>query len=585
MCTINNDKRVDDDEVKCLPVEYNVKNPQTILNGDLDLEQPHCSIKKSLGSPKKFNDNTNYDFKVKYLSIKSDVGKPQRISRIDDRLGQIRFRAGASLGRFKNHNPLQQKNRTRSECRFNVNIFCDDGRKDEYENSERKSQPLEKTPLRPKRPITDEVGDDLQKVHLSENDTGERHQPSYKLQEWTVPKLDASYNYKKDYYDDDTGIYNWQQHQNMQKYNWNEQNVMRQQTYPNFTSYVDEFSLLEGEEPEENRLTVRQEEQPPGYEERKSRRKELYQRQEDRQLTNMRRTEDELARVKIQRLHLLRCIEHHQRALTSETQQLLKNQQKQQRLRRENEIERLEEFRWLMCSQNSKQEKDTMQQKRLYQMREQNDSVSFNGSYNELTPQTYSQNKQIQGKLLVAPRKSQQPVNCADKNCNIQQRRNVHRHMVASPKINKPYVSPQQPNSVSINTFDDCLTSVTSTSTTTNGIRGRAGVDDISSLPPQHKILCNCVIDVPNDIEQWIKVPVPVVTGPLLSQIKHSRENDIQNDIEQCTAGSKPKTFIEIDDRYRQSRFRTGRNRTIDTNICIECAPRPISPRSRSQIS
>lgn len=586
MWTISNDKKVDDGEVICLPVEYNVKKPQTILDSGLVLEQSHCMVKTSLGSPKKCNDNENDDFKVKYLSVKSDVGKPQRISRIDNKMGQLRFRAGASLGRSKNHNPLRQMNRTRSECRFNVNIFSDDRRNNEYGNSGRKSRPLEKTPLRPKRPITDEVGDDLQRVHRLENDTGERHRPSYKLQEWTGPQFDASYDYKQDYYDDETG---WQQHRNMQNYNWNEQQTnlktYRQQAYPDFMSYVDEFSLLDGEQPEENMLTVRQEEQPSRREERKSRRKERYQRQDDRQLTNMRRTEDELARVKIQRLHLLRCIEHHQRALTEETQQLLKNQQKQQRLRRDNENERLEEIRWLMCSQCSQQENDTTQQERQGEMRGQHDSVSFDSAYNESTPQSYSRNKPAQEKFLIDSRKPQQPVNSANKNSNKQQLRHVHRHTAARPKVSKPYVSPPQSDSVSINTFDDCLTSATFTSTSTNGIRGRAGVDDISSLPPQHKIQCNCVIDVPNDMEQWIKVPIPVVTGPILPQIKRSRENDIQNDVGQCIAGSKPGAIIETDDHYRQSRSRTGRNRTMDTNISVGCAPRPTSPRSRSQRS
>lgn len=534
MWTISNDKRIDNDEIKYLPVKYNIKKPKNISDNNFILEKPYCRIKSSLRSPNKCNDNVNDHFKVKQLSVKSDDDKPQIISKNVKRLCQIRCRAGASLGRSRNHNSLQQKNRTRSECQFNVNSFCDDKRKNEYANSKRKSRPLEKMHWKPKRSIVDKVEGDLQIVHQPENDTDEQQWQRYKVREWTRPKL-YTYDYKNNYYDNETGICDWKENRDMQNHNWNKQ-IVQQQTYLDFRPYVDEFPLLNEEKPEENRLTIQQEKQIPRREERKSRCKELNSRQENQQLTNMWRTEEELDRVKIQRLQLLRCIEHHQRALTTETKQLLKNQHRQQRLRRDNENERLEELRWIMGSQYSQQEKDTTQKK-------QDDFAPLVGEYNESTPQTYIRNKLTEKNLSMAPKKPQWPINNADRSNDVQQQQKVHRYTTAKAKVSKPHVLPQRLDSASINTYDDCLTSVTSTFMNTNAIRGKAGagVDDMSSLPLQHGIKCNCIIDVPNDIAQR-------------------------------TMGPKPAVFIKDNDRYRQSRYKTGTNQSINTNNSTGCA-------------
>lgn len=606
MWLISNNKGVDG-EVKSLRVKNDVNKLQNNSGSGIITEYPHYWVDPLI---KKLNYKGNNAVKVKRISIKSNMDKQQNISENTETFGQFRCRAGASIERYRYRNPCQKGNRTRSECQFNVNVFCDDRRTTDYRTSKKSSPSYVKNQLKSKRPSTDPVKQivdkDIQKGNMSKNNISKQQQLYNKLQQIPPPKPNASFYHKLDYYNYNNNICNWKQNKKVQAHKKNKQTIIWQQSSEGFLPYVNEVPLSNCKQACVNTLTTQQKnrspqweerkpqqveeqrrwedrqpprvkriphqeeqklkdkKQKPQQEERKTRQKERQQRQTEREITNIRRTEDELARVKIQRLHLLKCIEHHQRALATETRQLLKNQCKQRRLREDDENEKLEEMQKLMDYQYSQRKPD-----HRYKVQKQNEPVSFICEQNKSTPKMCNRNRPTKKELLITPKKLHQSEHIhqpteklaeyltnMDESSDDNKRQFVSSipceimnwKMPARPKGRKTFVSPPRLDSVSVNLFDDYQEHPDSTST--NCIRGRAGVDTIPALPPQQRIQCNCVINLPNDMNHE-------------------------------TAGTKSASFPQNNSRYRRTKSKTFRTGTVDTNNTAVCVTRPSSFQSK----
>lgn len=646
MWPINNDKGVHYDELKYLSVNCDLMKPKNVLNSDVIAKQSCCLVDTLLEKPIKCNYKKIDDAEMTYLSIKSNVEKQQNISEICLKVCQLRCRAGASPKRSRNFNPYQQEKKSgmnysvghnlsqqlisnelpavsnrNKTIRPNLNITCDDSRSDKYRTSKMSSQSLDKNKSRPKRPRIDQLErtcEDIRRCrrpHWSETNICDQQRPNRKNLKRSNPKLVAPSRYESDYYDDEADMLNGKHHRetlNKQKeiYNRNMGMDTWQQSCLDFMPYMDDTQLSDGElacNDQRNELIAsseewsrqrverpqRQEEERPRYEKRPSRRNEWPQRQEDRQsrheewplryneypqrqkerkpqnrqwpprqkerqqfqdeqrLSNVQQTDDELAKVETQRFNLLKCIERHQRTLAVETQQLLKYQHSHRRLKTNNENEELRLMIDSKCSIGKEQEQNKKQQ---CQVREQYESTSME----------HNQSRSAEEESLISPRKPQRDrrmlhITTPSAYCNISvdepQREPSSNALCTTsawqtqvrPKRSTPNLSPQRLNINNIDEFNDSQ----SLTTLHNAWLRRATVD-VTTLQPQ-QFNCDC------EIEQL-------------------------DEKEQRNAGSRPAANIKNDDQFRQSRSRSNKSRTMETNSVTGCASKPLVSLSSSQL-
>lgn len=200
--------------------------------------------------------------------------------------------------------------------------------------------------------------------------------------------------------------------------------------------------------------------------------------------SDIQKAEENLARIEMQRLSLLQCIEQHQRALVEKTQQLLKNEQEQIKLRSEYEKRKMTEFQKQMNAQ--------------IQMRSQSSKscLQANGLKKSdkkcVQPKTSCQQaancQPKRKKLIYQPPSPSTSTECSieidEVNGKQQQKQQQCTQIQGKPKKRIPYVPPSETDdSCFSEIFGDSQTIDTSTSTNRTGYENQCNCQpDISKL-------------------------------------------------------------------------------------------------------
>lgn len=170
-----------------------------------------------------------------------------------------------------------------------------------------------------------------------ECNTGER-QRNRRQRQPTTQKSNISDDYEQNYYDGIVNTHNCQPNRDSQKlqqqnFHQNQEDTPRRQSYLDRVPFVNEYRMKGGcavSSADTGRV------KECSVADRKQGRWQQHAErwhQPDEDQVNELQTDNIMARVEMQRLYSLQCIERHQRALVLEIQQLLKNEQEQSQLR------------------------------------------------------------------------------------------------------------------------------------------------------------------------------------------------------------------------------------------------------------
>lgn len=221
---------------------------------------------------------------------------------------------------FKNREENKAKS-TRSRERKNSDI---------YDGSQLSSKRISKLPRFNTNISKENCEDGNSRTRRSENASSDRPQ-SRKNQPPAPPIPDDSYDYddyQPEYYMDADESSNWQQNnynaqqQEQQNFNAQQQQQQNHNTQQCYDQNQDEYQM--------NARDIST--------------SDVAQRATSFTGDDIWQAKEDLVRIENQRLCLLQCIEEHQRALVEKTQQLLKNEQEQIKLRSEYEKRKMAEF-------------------------------------------------------------------------------------------------------------------------------------------------------------------------------------------------------------------------------------------------
>lgn len=314
------------------------------------------------------SNNNRTNVKKAYGNSRSNMNKPYNEYNIADAHNSDRYKdnintpyvdnranpykSNEKRDKVSTHNNVRGSNTNRlyEDSRHNTNLLskstlCDS------------NQPSMKNSSRPKQkyftdPVERVPEESLQISHQprqSEFNTDEQQQS--RRRQPAIPRLNALYVYGQDYYVDPVNMRDSQPDRDPQKQQSFHQNkdVERRQSCPTDVPFRDKFRMEGGAM---SSAEVGRERKCLVVDRQDGRRLQ----QDEEQVDEM-QTDNILARVEMQRLRSLQCIERHQRALVLEIQQLLKNEQDQYQLRIEIGKQKLAESRRRADTQCSRKPK------------------------------------------------------------------------------------------------------------------------------------------------------------------------------------------------------------------------------------